>query len=315
MTQLRPRVIVIAGPTASGKSDLALALAEQVGGVVINADSQQRYRDFPILTAQPTAAERARVPHRLFSDLDAGDVSTAANWAAQAAAAILDAHAARRVPIVVGGTGLYLKVLIQGVADIPPIPEEIRSATRTRLAEMGNAAFHRLLAERDPESAGRIPAGNTQRLARAWEVLEATGTALSIWHHAPTQPALAADYLPLLLLPPREDLVAACAARFGAMMAAGALGEVEAAVRKGIPQDAPAMHALGAKELADHLAGRLSLETAIRGAEAATRQYAKRQSTWFRHQFNSELILETRYTEMQRDAVAPRVDDFLKRSP
>ena len=315
MTQARPRVVVIAGPTASGKSDLALALADQFDGVVINADSQQRYRDFPILTAQPSAAERARAPHRLFGNLDAKVVSTAADWAAKAAAEILEAHAAQRLPIVVGGTGLYLKVLMQGVADIPPIPEDIRAATRTLLADMGNTAFHRLLAERDPESAARIPAGNTQRLARAWEVLEATGTPLSIWHNAPTQPALAADYLPILLLPAREDLVAACAARFAAMMTAGAMAEVAAAIQKGIAHDAPAMNALGARELADHIEGRLNLETAIRWAETATRQYAKRQSTWFRHQFHSELTIETRYTGTQRDAVVRRVDDFLKRSP
>lgn len=315
MTQARPRVVVIAGPTASGKSDLALALAENFGGVVINADSQQRYRDLPILTAQPSAAERARVPHRLFGDLDAEVVSTAADWAAKAAREILEAHGAQRLPIVVGGTGLYLKVLMQGVADIPPIPEEIRKAARTLLADMGNTAFHRLLAERDPDSAARIPAGNTQRLARAWEVLEATGTPLRIWHNAPTQPALAADYLPVLLLPAREDLVAACATRFAAMMAAGAMGEVQAVVQKGIPRDAPAMNALGAKELADHIEGRLNLETAVRLAETATRQYAKRQSTWFRHQFNSEITLEARYTGMQRDEVVRRVDDFLERSP
>ena len=315
MTQARPRAVVIAGPTASGKSDLALALADQFEGVVINADSQQRYRDFPILTAQPSAAERARVSHRLFGDLDAQVVSTAAEWAAKAAGEILEAHAARRLPIIVGGTGLYLKVLMQGVADIPPIPEDIRAAARTLLADMGNTAFHRLLAERDPESAARIPAGNTQRLARAWEVLEGTGTPLRIWHNAPTQPALAADYLPILLLPAREDLVAACAARFAAMMTAGALAEVEAAVQKGIPHDAPAMNALGARELADHLKGLLNLEAAVRAAETATRHYAKRQSTWFRHQFHSELTLETRYTGTQRDVVVRRVDDFLKRSP
>jgi tRNA dimethylallyltransferase len=315
VTQARPSVVVIAGPTASGKSDLALALADQFDGVVINADSQQRYRDFPILTAQPSAAECARAPHRLFGDLDAEVVSTAANWAAKAAGEILQAHAAQRLPIVVGGTGLYLKVLMQGVADIPPIPEDIRAASRTLLADLGNTAFHRLLAERDPESAARIPAGNTQRLARAWEVLEGTGTPLSIWHNAPTQPALVADYLPLLLLPAREDLVAACAARFAAMMTAGALAEVDAAVQKGIPHDAPAMNALGARQLADHLKGRLDLETAIRWAETATRQYAKRQSTWFRHQFHSELTIETRYTGTQRDTVVRRVDDFLKRSP
>jgi tRNA dimethylallyltransferase len=307
-------VIVVAGPTASGKSDLALALAEAFAGVVINADSQQRYRDFPILTAQPSETERARAPHRLFGDLEANEVSTAAEWAVRAAAEIRSAQAARRLPIVVGGTGLYLKVLMEGVAEIPAIPDSIRTSARARLAEMGNAAFHRLLAERDPESALSIPAGNNQRLARAWEVVEATGTPLSVWQGAATRPALTADYVRILLMPPREAVVDAGEARFSAMLEAGALGEVESALKKGIAPEAPAMHALGAKELAGHLAGRTSLAEAIKLANVATRQYAKRQATWFRHQFNSEVTQEARYTSLMRVALVSRVGEFLKES-
>lgn len=315
MSGAAPRVVVVAGPTASGKSDLALTLAEEFAGVVINADSQQRYRDFPILTAQPSAADRARAPHRLFGDLAADAVSTAAEWAAKAAAEIRAAQNDGRVAVVVGGTGLYLRVLMQGVAEIPPIPEDVREATRTLLADMGNAAFHRLLAERDPVSAARIPAGNTQRLARAWEVVEATGTPLSAWHDVPAKPALEAAYFSILLMPPREEVVEASAARFRAMMDAGALAEVEAAAQAGVAADAPAMHALGAKELADHLAGRLSLDTAIRWAEIATRQYAKRQATWFRHQFNADITLAARYMDAARAGIVARVGAFLKGAP
>ncbi len=314
MGEKLPKVVIVAGPTASGKSDLALALAEEFAGVVINADSQQRYRDFPILTAQPSDAERARAPHRLFGDLEANDVSTAAEWAAKAALDVRTAHAGQQLPIVVGGTGLYLKVLMEGVAEIPRVPDEIRTAARTMLTDIGNADFHRLLAERDPESASRIPPGNTQRLARAWEVVEATGTALSVWQEAPARPALAADYFCILVMPPREAVVEAGAARFRAMLKAGALGEVEAALRKGIAPDAPAMHALGARELAGHLAGRMSLAEAVNLADIATRQYAKRQATWFRHQFNSDVTQEARYTSQMRAALVSRVRDFLKES-
>ena len=309
-----PKVIVIAGPTASGKSALALMLAERAGGVVINADSQQRYRDFPILTAQPSADERARVPHRLFGDLEAHALSTAADWSLAAAAEIRAAHARGTVPIVVGGTGLYLRVLTQGVADIPPIPAAVRDDARQRLADMGNAAFHRMLAARDPVSAARIPAGNTQRLARAWEVLAATGTPLSAWQGMPGKPPLGAAYFSILLMPPRGDIVDACAGRFAAMMAAGALEEVAAALAKGVAADAPAMHALGAKQLADHLAGRLGKDDAIEAANTATRQYAKRQATWFRHQFNADIAREARYTGAAASLVGP-VDRFLKGLP
>lgn len=314
MAEQQPRAIVVAGPTASGKSDLALTLAEEFRGVIINADSQQRYRDFPILTAQPSAADQERAPHRLFGDLAAHEVSTAAEWAAKAADEIRKAHAETRVPIIVGGTGLYLRVLTHGVAEIPPIPDDVRAAARAMIAERGNAEAHRLLSARDPVSAARIPPGNTQRLARAWEVVEATGTPLSSWQEAPAQPAVRAAFFSILLMPPREDIVAAGAARFAGMVAAGAVDEVAAAIQAGISDDAPALHALGAKELADHLRGRASLEEATARAGIATRRYAKRQATWFRHQFNSNLTLETRYTDLAREAVASPVGVFLKES-
>lgn len=314
MGEAPPRVVVVAGPTASGKSDLAVALAEEFAGVVINADSQQRYRDFPVLTAQPGAADRARAPHRLFGDLAAHELGTAAEWAAKAADEIRAAAAASRVPIVIGGTGLYLRALMEGVAEIPPIPDDIRAAARALLNEVGNAEFHRRLSERDPESAARIPPGNTQRLARAWEVVEATGTPLSAWHDAPARAALAADYFSVLLMPPRDALVAAGAERFRAMVAAGALAEVETALKAGVDEEAPAMLALGARELAGHLKGRLSLDEAVDRAEIATRQYSKRQATWFRHQFNSMLTLEARYTDRVKETVVSRVRDFLKES-
>ncbi len=315
MTLERPRVVVIAGPTASGKSDLALDLAARFGGVVINADSQQRYRDFPILTAQPSAADRARAPHRLFGDMNANDVGTAVVWAAAAAAEIRAAAARRSLPIVVGGTGLYLKVLMEGLSDIPPVPADVRAAARALVADLGNAEVHRRLAARDPRSAARIPAGNTQRLARAWEVIEATGTPLSAWQDAPARPAIDAAYFRILVNPARAATITACAARFAQMIAAGALAEVQSAMARGVAVDAPAMQALGAKDLRAHLEGKSGLPDAVTAAEIATRQYAKRQANWFRHQFNSDLTLEARYTGDARPEVEAGVAAFLKEFP
>lgn len=300
--------MVIAGPTASGKSALALKLAEARDGVIINADSQQRYRDFPILTAQPTQAEQARVPHRLFSNLASDALSTAAEWAAKAAAEIDAVAHARGLPIVVGGTGLYLRTLMEGLADIPPVPAEVREAARALMADIGNAAFHQQLAARDAVAAARIPPGNTQRLIRAWEVIEATGRPLSVWQQTAVTPVYAASYVRILLLPPRADIVEACETRFAAMLAQGARAEVAAALAKGVTRAMPAMNALGARELADVIEGHSDLESAVAAAQIATRQYAKRQSTWFRHQFDADLTLHRRPDgesfAKARDAVA-----------
>lgn len=312
MTQNRPRVVVIAGPTASGKSDLALDLAERFNGVVINADSQQRYRDFPILTAQPSARDFARAPHLLFGDMAADQVGTAAAWAASAATEIRACVASGRLPIVVGGTGLYLRALMEGFSDIPAIPADVRAAARALVADAGNAEVHRRLAARDPVSAARIPAGNTQRLARAWEVLEATGTPLSVWQESPARPALDAAYFSVLIAPARAATIAACTARFAKMIDAGALNEVRDAMARGVGRDAPAMQALGAKELRDHLDGGRSLADAVAAAEITTRQYAKRQTNWFRHQFNSNWTLEERYTGAQRSHAESGVAAFVK---
>lgn len=312
MTLERPRVVVIAGPTASGKSDLALDLAERFNGFIINADSQQRYRDFPILTAQPSADDITRAPHRLFGDMEANEVGTAAAWAAAAAAEIRASVESGYLPIVVGGTGLYLRALMEGFSDIPPVPGDVRAAARALVADAGNAEVHRRLAARDPVSAARIPVGNTQRLSRAWEVLEATGTPLSVWQEAPARPALDATYFSVLIAPARAATIAACAARFTKMIEAGALVEVQDAMTRGVARDAPAMNALGAKELRDHLEGGRPLTDAIAAAEIVTRQYAKRQANWFRHQFNSNAIVDERYTGVQRSVVESGVAAFMK---
>lgn len=307
----RSRAVVIAGPTAAGKSALALDVAEAFHGAVINADSQQRYRDFPLLTAQPSAAECARVPHHLFGDLSADEITTAGGWARRAAEIARAAQGDGRLPLIVGGTGLYLHALRTGLAAIPAIPAEVRAAARALVQEIGNAEFHARLAARDPATAQRLRPGDTQRLMRAWEVLEVTGLGLSAWHEAPPQPILPADYCTILLQPPRDILVAACDARFLAMMEAGALDEVRQAMAAGVAPESPAMRALGARELARHLAGELGRGEAVAAAQAATRRYAKRQATWFRHQFHADLSVDEKYNYKHRDIIFPYIRRFM----
>jgi tRNA dimethylallyltransferase len=284
--------LVIAGPTASGKSRLALDLAAARHGTVINADSMQVYRELRILTARPDTAETARVPHRLYGVLSAAEPCSAARWRALALAAIEEARAEGRLPILVGGTGLYLRVLFDGLAEIPSIPQSMREAACARHRELGGEAFRAALARRDPESAARLAAGDTQRLVRAWEVIEATGRTLPDWQRAGVAGTGAHTYRTILLMPPRETLYAACDARFGAMVAAGALDEVRALLALGLDPALPAMKSLGVRELARHLAGEWTLEQAEEKARQATRNYAKRQMTWFRHQLAPDLVLE-----------------------
>jgi len=314
MTEPLSPLVLLAGPTASGKSSLALALAEALGGTVINADSLQVYRDLRIVTARPTPAEEARVPHRLYGVLDGDDVCSAARWAGMAADAAREAWTAGRVPILVGGTGLYIKALTEGLAAIPDIPPDIRAAARARLDDMGNAAFHADLAARDPEMAARLDPGNSQRLARAWEVLEATGRSLAWWQdQPPAPPPLSARTLTLVLDPEREALRAAIDARFAAMVAAGALDEVRALLARTLPPDRPVMKAVGVPELAAHLRGDIDLATAIARAQAASRQYAKRQRTWLRHQMRADLTLTPTPAAQYSETLAAQTIAFVRR--
>jgi tRNA dimethylallyltransferase len=281
-------VIVVGGPTASGKSALAIDLAERLDGVVVNADSMQVYRDLRILTARPSAEDEARVPHRLFGTLDAADICSAARWRDMAEAAIAEIHATGKRAIVVGGTGLYLRALMQGLADIPAIPDAVRAAARARHAGIGGAAFHAELAERDPAMAARLAPGDSQRLIRAREVLDATGRSLADWQAGAAAAPVAHRFDVVLLLPPRDALYAACDARLEAMIDAGALDEVAVLAARAdagaVPDDAPLLKALGMPELRAYLAGDLGRAAALAAAQQATRRFAKRQMTWFRHQ-------------------------------
>lgn len=285
--------IVIAGPTASGKSGLALRLAMEMDGVVINADSMQVYAGLPILTAQPSAADQAAVPHRLYGVLPPSDVCSAARWRDLAAAEMEAVWASGRLPIVVGGTGLYIRSLMQGLSPIPDIPDEVRTRVRRLLADLGNAAFHAQLMGRDRRMAERLEMGDSQRMVRALEVLEATGRSLADWQAEPLEGGVAAQWYSIALLPERDRLYTACDGRFRSMVAAGALDEARAIMALGLDPSLPAMKVLGLRELAAHLAGETGLDAAVAAACQATRNYAKRQQTWFRHQLNaSELVSE-----------------------
>lgn len=276
--------ILIGGPTASGKSSLALELAERHRGTIVNADSMQVYRDLAILTARPDAAEEARAPHRLFGVLDAARPCSVAFWLDAARRAADEATAAGRLPILVGGTGLYLAAFVSGISPMPDVPDAVRRSVGERMAALGSAALHAELLSRDPETARRLPPGDRQRIQRALEVVEATGEPLSAWQRRPRQGGWPGPVLQLWLDPEREALRAACDARFDRMLDRGALAEVAALAARGLDPDLPAMRALGVPPLIAHLAGDLPLEAAVERAKAQTRQYAKRQSTWFRNQ-------------------------------
>ncbi len=284
----RPPVVVIAGPTASGKSGLALALARRFGGVVINADAMQVYRELTVLTARPGPDDLARAPHRLYGVLPGREACSAGHWRSLALAEIETARADGRLPLVVGGTGLYLRALARGLTVLPEVPAALRAAARARHRELGGAAFHAELAARDPEMAARLAPGDSQRLIRAWEVLEATGRSLAAWQTEAPGPPPPYRFLCLALVPPHPTLYGACEGRFLAMLEAGALDEVRALLALDLDPGLPVMKTLGVPELAAHLRGELPLDQAVTAAQQATRRYAKRQFTWLRTQLPAD---------------------------
>lgn len=279
------KAVLIAGPTASGKSALALELALNAGGIVINADSIQVYRDLRVITARPSQDEEARVPHRLYGHVDAAVNFSAGAWISDATKTLEEARAEGRLPIFIGGTGLYFKALTAGLSVVPPIPTEIREDVRARLERNGVEALHAELARRDPRAAERLNLRDRTRIARALEVIEATGRSLLDWHHEGQPPLLPKDsFRAVFLAPERDELYARIDARFDAMLGAGTLTEVERLAARGLDPLLPAMKAHGVPALIGHLRGELSLEEAAVIGRADTRHYAKRQFTWFRHQ-------------------------------
>ncbi len=278
------RILVVAGPTCSGKSALATHLAQTLNGTVINADSMQIYRELRVITARPTPPEEALVPHRLYGVRPASEAGSAAWWRTEALAAIAEAHAADRLPILCGGTGLYFAALTQGLADIPDPGAAARAEARTLLATIGAEALHARLTMHDPTTAARLAPADGQRLARAWEVYRGTGKGLAAWQaQTPQPPELPGPVRAIVLDPPRAPLRAAIASRFQTMVDQGALREVQALVRLGLDPSLPAMRAHGVPELTAYLRGETTLDHAIARATLVTGQYTKRQATWFRH--------------------------------
>jgi tRNA dimethylallyltransferase len=303
-------VLIIAGPTASGKSALALELATGLGGTVINADALQVYRDLRILTARPDEAAEARVPHRLYGTFDAAERGSAGRWRELAEAEIAAAQAVGRLAIVVGGTGLYLRILREGLAPVPDIPSEIRDEAVSRYRVLGGAAFRAELARFDREAAERLPPADRHRLIRAWEVVRATGVSLRDWQRR-GQPIAARRFATILLMPQREALYAACNARLAGMIAGGGLEEAAALMARRLPPTLPAMKAVGLPELMRHLRGEMPLADAVAAAQQATRRYAKRQTTWFRHQMAADLIFAEQFSESLLRRSRHFIDDFL----
>jgi tRNA dimethylallyltransferase len=280
-----PETILIAGPTASGKSALALELAQKLRGVIVNADSMQVYRDLRIITARPTPKEETRVPHRLYGRVDAAENYSVGRWCADAAATLAETRHYGRAAIVVGGTGLYFNALTRGLAGVPPIPAEIRKAVRTRLASEGVAALHAQLREHDPAGAARLMPGDRARISRALEVVLATGRPLLDWHEDNKPPGVdAGRAAKIFLMPDRDELLRRIDARFDAMIATGAIEEVEALAARNLDPDLPAMKAHGVPWIIRHLRGEIALAEAVEGGKRDTRQYTRRQATWFRSQ-------------------------------
>lgn len=278
---MRLPLALIAGPTASGKSALALRLAELAGGEIVNADASQVYRDLRILSARPSPEEEARAPHHLFGHVDGADAMSAARWAAEAKAAIAAIHARGRLPVLVGGTGLYIRTLLDGIAPVPEIDPEVRAAVRA----MPVAAAHAALAREDPPAAARLAPADTTRVARALEVVRATGRSLSTWQ-AERQGGIgdAVSLRPLVLLPSRDMLNARIDARAASMLEEGAIEEVANLLARRLPAEAPVRRAIGVPEIARLLAGVTDRAATREALALATRQYAKRQYTWFRNQ-------------------------------
>ena len=281
----QPTVILIAGPTASGKSALALALAEKLGGTVVNADSMQVYRDLRIITARPTPAEEARVPHRLYGHVDAAENYSVGRWCRDVGEVLAELAAAGRIAIFTGGTGLYFKALTGGLAAVPPIPADVREQVRGRLSSEGVRALYAELIARDPQTANRLMPNDRARITRALEVMLATGRSLGDWHREGLPPLIDAARTPKVFITiERAELVHRIETRFAGMLKAGALEEVRALAARHLDPSLPAMKAHGVPWLIRHLDGEISLDEAAAGAIMDTRRYAKRQLTWFRNQ-------------------------------
>lgn len=298
--------ILIAGPTASGKSALALDLAERLGGEIVNADSMQVYGALRVLTARPSREDEARVPHHLYGVLEGAAHCSAGKWSRMALEVIAEIEGRGAVPIVVGGTGLYFRALSEGLSPIPAIPEAVRQAVRAQVADAGDAA-HALLVEADPVLAEVIRPSDKQRIARGIEVARGTEKPLSQWHLEPPRPLLSGKLAKIVLAPEREWLRARCDLRFQMMLEQGALDEVRDLAAETLDPALPLMKALGLRPLANYLSGNIELSDAVAQGQAETRAYAKRQETWFR----TQMIAWNRFSAQDSESLKGEIFSFI----
>ena len=308
----KPVVLLLTGPTASGKTALAVRIAEDCPAHIINADSMQLYRDLHILTARPDEQDMARVRHCLYGVIDGAERCSAAQWRDLAQSEIERTLSTGKIPIVVGGTGFYLKTLRDGIAEIPPIPDQIRTEGLTLYNTEGGAAFHARLKQVDPQAAARLATGDKQRLVRAWEVWRHTGRSLSDWHNRQAHRPQTKDYrfIQIALVPERHALYERCNARFDQMLERGALAEVEQLMSRQLCHSLPIMKALGVRELGDYLRGAITRTQARELAQQKTRHYAKRQMTWMRNQFFSKKYPFAQFSESSM----PKIFNFIRQN-
>jgi tRNA dimethylallyltransferase len=305
-------VLIIAGPTASGKSSLALSLAERFGGEIVNADSMQVYQEFRVLTARPTKDDEVRVPHHLYGFESVSSPCSAGSWLGRVVPVIEDIFARDNIPVVCGGTGLYLKVLQEGIAPVPDIPEGAVRELGDMYAEIGGDAFRQRLAERDPVGAAKLEPGDRQRLIRALVVVMETGRTLDQWQSAQNpEPPLDARFFIVHLIPPRDQLYRRIENRFEQMIEQGALDEVRAVHNLGLDAALPALKALGVPDFQNHLINDTTLEEAVDKAKQRTRNFAKRQLTWFRNQSAADLVIEGFGGDHALSVVCASVEGFL----
>jgi len=291
-------ILIVAGPTASGKSSLALAAADKYNGVIINCDAMQVYRELHLITARPSSEDEAKVSHKLYGVIPAAEACSAGIWRELAVAEIETCWRADRLPIVTGGTGLYIRALMEGLTDIPEIPREIREEVTERRNRIGPEAFRQELAKFDPVSAERLNPTDSQRMIRAYEVYLGTERSLTDWHQdAPATPPLEANYQSIVFEPPRDELYAKCEARIDWMIDNGVLDEVRVLMELNLEPSLPVMKALGVPELITHLRDKMTLEDAVSAAKQATKRYAKRQMTWFRGQIVQKYRVNEQYSE------------------
>jgi len=308
---LKP-VIVIAGPTASGKSAVAMDVAEEFNGVIINADSMQIYDGLRIVTARPSVEDEARVLHKLYGVLAPDETCSAGRWEKLCIDEIQNAWSQGKLPVVTGGTGLYIKTLVDGISHLPTIPDEIRDKIRSRAVEEGTEVLYQELRAKDSEMAERLKPLDKQRICRALEVLEATGKSLAVLQREiKPVPALEADYVTHVIMPPRPILYGRCDQRFDAMLAQGALEEVRLFAQLKLDANLPAMKALGVPELLAHVRGETTIDEARSVAQMQTRRFAKRQCTWFRNQMNEVEMHLAQYSESLRDQIYNKIRHFL----